>query len=202
MAAQVPTSQHVADLPELFQYIQRYDIDELLVAATRTTLQGWPVISIDEKSDIEKRGGGRKQKLDYLTTLITESTERMARFALFIKWYTSPIQEAANVLFRECQDALACVTEKPETVINSREKALVADHIISQKLKSFGDSNSAVPQRDRRAIQFVDHTGTANSQEQYSMESHDQVCQHDSCYTIDTTHSLIFRVDIAVMSHL
>lgn len=174
MAAElVPANQRVS---KLFQSIQRYDIDDLLVAATRMT---WPVISRDEKRGIEKQGGSKREKLDRLISLVIKSADRTTQFAEFIKWYTSPIQEAVDAVL-ECQDSLAAHSVKTIAdhdhesenlmVTNSRVQMQNAKLVTpeadqrSQK-PSFSDSSSTA----RHTIQFVD-TGTANSQEQYSME--------------------------------
>ena len=163
---------------KLFRLIQRYDIDELLVAATRRTPQGWPVISNDEKRGIEKLGGSRKQKLDRLITLVAKSAERMTRFAVFIKWYTSSIEEAADDVlgYQDSPGAVATQSmKKPETVTNSRvlkdayEKTLVAEQRSHQK--SFTDSLSSAARRATVHDRFVDTGLTANSQEQYPMET-------------------------------
>jgi hypothetical protein len=164
----VPANERVS---KLFKVIQRYDIDDLLVAATFTRMTRPAVITSNEKRDIEKQGGSKREKLDRLITLVTKSAERMTRFAAFIKWYTSPIQKAADAVL-ECQDSPAAVdsVQKSETVTNSQvqnEKAFVADQ---RSQRSFSDSSSAA---QRTIPKFVD-TGTANSQEQYSMEI--QVC--------------------------
>ena len=90
MAAKLVPASRGERMSKLFQQIQRYDIDDLLAqaAATHTTLQGWPVISRDEKRDIEKQGGSKREKIDRLISLVTKSADRMTRFAKFIKWYS------------------------------------------------------------------------------------------------------------------
>jgi hypothetical protein len=132
-----PVPANLEHLPRLFQLIQRYDIDDFLVAATHMTLQDSPMISSDEKRDIEKQGGSRREKLDRLITLVTKSAERMTRFAVFIKWYTSPIQEAADAVL-ESQNSLAAIDSMKisEMVTNSRaqnEKTLV--HVADQRIQ-------------------------------------------------------------------
>ena len=177
MAAKLVPASRGERMSKLFQQIQRYDIDDLLAAATHTTLQGWPVMSRDEKRDIEKLGGSKREKFDRLFSLVTKSADRMTRFAKFIKWYTSPIQEAVDAVL-ECQDSPAAV-DSVKTVAESEILMVTNSQVQMQNAKlmtpdeadqrsqkpSFSDSSSTA----RRKIQFVD-TGSANSQEQYSTE--------------------------------
>lgn len=160
MATKVPANEHTQ---KLLQLIKRYDVDELLDAAT--TFQYWPVISNDEKTEIQKQSGSSKQqKFDSLITLVTKKAERMTRFAMFIQCYTSPIQEAALSAVLECQNSVAIASASNlETVTNTRVQnentTLAADQ------KSF-DSNSTAQQCGI----FVG-IDTANSQEHYPMEN-------------------------------
>ena len=176
MAAKLVPTSRGERMSKLFQQIQRYDIDDLLAAATHTTLHGWPVMSRDEKRDIEKQGGSKREKFDRLFSLVTKSADRMTRFAKFIKWYTSPIQEAVDAVL-ECQDSPAAVDSVKTVaesgilmVTNSRAQMQNAKLMTSEadqrnQKPLFSDSSSTA----RRTIQFVD-TGSANSQEQYSTE--------------------------------
>ena len=88
MAAKAPANEY---LEKLIQLIKRYDLDELLDAAT--TFRDWTVISNDEKRDIKSQSC-KQRRLDRLMTLITENG-REAAFANFIVRYNLTIQNAA-----------------------------------------------------------------------------------------------------------
>ena len=165
MAAKLVPASRGERMSKLFQSIQRYDIDDLLAAATHTTLQDWPVMSRDEKRDIEKQGGSKREKCNRLISLVTKSTDRMTRFAKFIKWYTSPIQEAMDAVL-ECHDSPAAV-DSVKTVAESEILMVTNSQAQMQNAKLM------IPEADQRSQKpsFSDvDAGSANSQEQYSTE--------------------------------
>ena len=88
MAAKAPANEYVQNL---LQLIKRYDLDELLDAAT--TFQDWLVITHDEKREIKSQGS-KQRSWDRLMTLVAEKG-RAALFANFILRYNSTIQAAA-----------------------------------------------------------------------------------------------------------
>lgn len=77
---------------QLLQSVKRYDIEELLKAASAS--EDWKVISEEERKNIESQGS-KQQKCERLESLIANDVRRVVNFANFILRYNSPVQDAA-----------------------------------------------------------------------------------------------------------
>ena len=79
-------------IDKLFQFVERYDLEELLEAASSS--EHWKVISVEEKKHIESQGSKQKRR-EHLASLIAADGKRVSTFANFILRYNRAVQDAA-----------------------------------------------------------------------------------------------------------
>jgi hypothetical protein len=151
MAAEAPANDREYLLKLIKLVAEQYDLDKLLDAAT--TFRDWPVISNDEKRDIERQSS-KQNRLDYLMTLITEPG-RAARFANFILRYNSPIQAAA----------LAVVSRPTVNVASSEMRLTEFEVSSSSQMRSHYRPEKIMqqPTGDNQSVQKSSATTTRSS---------------------------------------
>jgi hypothetical protein len=151
MAAEAPANDQEYLLKLIKLIAEQYDLEKILDAAT--TFRDWPVISNDEKRDIERQSS-KQSRLDYLMTLITE-TGRAAQFANFILRYNSPIQAAA----------LAVLSRPTVNVARSNSEMRPAEVSTSSQMRSHCRPEKIMqqPTGDSQSVQKSSATATRSS---------------------------------------
>ena len=91
-----PTVNKLHEL-ELFRSIKRYDIDDLIEAASVS--EDWYVISKEEKIEIKSQNSKRDSMREHFKKLIIENG-RVTQLANFILRYNSPAQNAALAVLK------------------------------------------------------------------------------------------------------
>lgn len=99
---------------ELYQAIDRYDIEKLIDAAS---VSDWRVISKEEKREVEKKSSKQRMCEHFIKLLVERG--RVKQFAGFILQYNSLIQNAALALLAKVSSGAGTADSRKEASCSS-----------------------------------------------------------------------------------